>query len=153
MRAQRAKLKSRRDDRKIGQDKRSAVQGNTNKMNISLFQVWFCGLPAKPNLKKRREAWGGHYPGRRLRYAAPCPGLLSCSPSRAQECSRRAPLQQQITIAGRTRRMHWTAGFRLCYISGVTGPPPVMSSVGHQYRFQDYGNTERVLYSLKQPFG
>ena len=25
--------------------------------------------------------------------------------------------------------MHWTAGFRVCYISDITGPPPVMSIV------------------------
>jgi hypothetical protein len=25
--------------------------------------------------------------------------------------------------------MHWTAGFRLCYILAATGPPPVMSIV------------------------
>jgi len=27
--------------------------------------------------------------------------------------------------------MHWTAGFRLCCISVITDPPPVMCSVGH----------------------
>jgi hypothetical protein len=25
--------------------------------------------------------------------------------------------------------MHWTAGFRLCFMSDITGPPPVMSIV------------------------
>jgi hypothetical protein len=25
--------------------------------------------------------------------------------------------------------MHWTAGFRVCYKSDTTGPPPVMSIV------------------------
>jgi len=32
-------------------------------------------------------------------------------------------------LNGPTRLMHWTAGFRLCFILGVTGPPPVMSIV------------------------
>jgi hypothetical protein len=30
--------------------------------------------------------------------------------------------------------MHWTAGFRPCYISDATGPPPVMSVVKQQPR-------------------
>jgi hypothetical protein len=25
--------------------------------------------------------------------------------------------------------MHWTAGFRVCYILAITAPPPVMSNV------------------------
>jgi hypothetical protein len=32
--------------------------------------------------------------------------------------------------------MHWTAGFRAHFILCFTGPPPVMSSVGRNMRYQ-----------------
>ena len=83
MRAERAQLKSCKDDKTIAQGKRgtSAALGYEPKMISLFFPIWF-GAPgrAKPDWKKRDWVCGGVYPGRRPR--RPCPGLLSCRPSR-----------------------------------------------------------------------
>src|SRR5258708_26221806 len=63
MRAQRAKLKSRRDNRIIAPDKRSAVRGNTNKMNISLFSSLVLRAARKTKLEKREGGAGWALPG------------------------------------------------------------------------------------------
>ena len=43
-----------------------------------------------------------------------------------------------------TQLIHWTAAFRLCFISGATGPPPVMSVVRRQ---QDCNIMKRLFSS------
>src|SRR5258708_6876203 len=63
MRAQRAKLKSRRDDRIIAPDKRNAVRGNTNKMNISLFSSLVLRAARKTKFEKREEGVAWALPG------------------------------------------------------------------------------------------
>jgi len=96
-RAERAQLKSCKDDEIIAQGKRgtSAALGKRHKMIRSLFSnlVWRAwGAPNQIG-KKRGWVWGGIYPGRRppafirLRRGKrrPCPGLLSCRPCRGSE--------------------------------------------------------------------
>ena len=52
--------------------------------------------------------------------------------------------------------MHRTAGFRLCYMLDVTGPPPVMSIVGFSkqvgYMGEDpiNGTTKQILFQAQQ---
>jgi hypothetical protein len=65
----------------IAQDKRSAVLGQSTKMNSSLFSklCW----PSQHDFEKREINGGAVYPGRRPR--RPCPGLLSGCPSGAPD--------------------------------------------------------------------
>jgi hypothetical protein len=82
MRAERAKLKSRRVDLTIAPGKRSAARGYGRKMISSFFPSGLARQRrAKPEGKK--EIGVALYPGRRPR--RPCPGLLSCRLSEAQE--------------------------------------------------------------------
>ena len=87
LRAQRAKLKSRRDVMIIAQGKRgtSAALGYTTKEDPSPYSC--LALPARqpagPNRNKGSLVWRGRYPGRRPR--RPCPGLLSRCPFGAPE--------------------------------------------------------------------
>ena len=84
MRAERAKLKSRRDDVIIAQGKRSAALGSGTKMICSFFlPVW--GAFGAPNRKEKRELVGvAFYPGRRsLRSLAP--GCCLAAPVGASE--------------------------------------------------------------------
>ncbi len=91
MRPQRAKLKSRRDDRIIAPDKRSAARGNTNKMNISLFSSLVLRAVRKTKLEKREGGVGWALPGA----AAP----LRCALLRAVI---RPPLQGSGVFGART---------------------------------------------------
>src|SRR5262249_15506449 len=78
-RAERAKLKSCKDDTIVAQGKRgtSAALGNGQKMILSPFSNLVWRAPGTPNQigKRRAWVWGAFYPGRRPR--RPCPDTLS----------------------------------------------------------------------------
>ena len=44
--------------------------------------------------------------------------------------------------------MHWTAGFRVCYMSDVIGPPPVMSIVKHHHSMKRLKRVLAGIFSL-----
>src|SRR5206468_10220117 len=61
MRAQRAKLKARRDDTIIAPGKRSAARGSGRKM-ISLFSFWFGAPDARQTRRKKEVGLGAALP-------------------------------------------------------------------------------------------
>ena len=83
-RAERAELKSCKDDKITAQGKRgtSAALGKRHKMIRSLVSNRVWRAPGAPNPIGNKRDWeqGGVYPGRRPR--RPCPRLLSGRPSR-----------------------------------------------------------------------
>jgi len=83
-RAERAELKSCKDDKITAQGKRgtSAALGKRHRMIPSLVSNRVWRAPGAPNPIGNKRDWvqGGVYPGRRPR--RPCPGLLSGRPSR-----------------------------------------------------------------------
>src|SRR6266550_4370344 len=85
LRAYRAKPKSRRDDMRVAQGKRSAALGNETIMNIPSLHGLLCrpDRSAKQTVKRGLRLLAGQ--PRAAVAARLCPGLLSCCPSGATD--------------------------------------------------------------------
>jgi len=90
MRAQRAKLKSRRDDTIIAPGKRSAARGYGRKM-IPLFSFGFGAPEARQTRRKKEIGWGGVSP--RAAVSAALPGAILILPLRGL-----GPANQRATL-------------------------------------------------------
>jgi hypothetical protein len=109
-RAERAKLKSCKDDIMLAQGKRSAAPGWEPKMISSLFPLWLGASARQAREEKETLGWVAMYPGRWPR--RPCPGLESSCPFGAPE--RRTGRASQ--------RRQWTRLFAGRQWPGVAAP-------------------------------